>query len=446
MSQSTSPFALPNVKAFIAFRLLFNARFYYPIFTILFLDMGLTLEQFASLNAVWAATIVLMEVPSGAFADIFGRRNLLVAASICMIVEMCLLCFVPLGNNNLIFYAMLLNRIISGGAEALASGADEALAYDTIKAKGMEEQWPAVLQKLMTFQSGAFFFAMLTGAFLYDADFVNRILSFFGSDITFAAETTLRFPLYLCLASALATFFVTLKIKEVTHAEADKAEKPHIGQAFALTFETGKWIVRSGFVATLIVTALFYDSIIRMFLTLGSEYYRTIRIPEAALGVMGAGMSLIGLTIPTVAKKLVEKQSPLKNFSLLGVLIFFGLLGLQQVWPWWGIVPAMLLGASMYFLGFFLSHYLNKEVESSRRATVLSFRGLACNLAYGIVGLLYMALASHLRSQAPEGAEIETNAIFVQSLNWLPGYFLLTVLLLALFAWLKKRKTLADQG
>ena len=81
----TSPFQIPNVRLFIIFRVLFNARFYYPVFSILFLDFGLTLSQFAILNAVWAATIVLCEVPSGALADSFGRRNLLVFAGSLMV-------------------------------------------------------------------------------------------------------------------------------------------------------------------------------------------------------------------------------------------------------------------------------------------------------------------------------------------------------------------------
>ncbi|RLC00982.1 MAG: MFS transporter, partial [Deltaproteobacteria bacterium] len=49
----SSPYAIPNVRTFIAFKCFFNARFYYPIFTILFLDFGLTVSQFALLNAVW---------------------------------------------------------------------------------------------------------------------------------------------------------------------------------------------------------------------------------------------------------------------------------------------------------------------------------------------------------------------------------------------------------
>lgn len=70
-------FDIPDVRWFIAFRVFFNSRFYYPVFTILFLDFGLTVAQFSILNAVWAATIVLAEVPSGAVADILGRKRLL---------------------------------------------------------------------------------------------------------------------------------------------------------------------------------------------------------------------------------------------------------------------------------------------------------------------------------------------------------------------------------
>lgn len=49
-----------NLKRFIAFRLLFNVRHYYPVFAVIQLDYGLTTAQFAVLNAGWAALIVLL--------------------------------------------------------------------------------------------------------------------------------------------------------------------------------------------------------------------------------------------------------------------------------------------------------------------------------------------------------------------------------------------------
>ena len=46
-----------NASLFVWFRLLFNCRFYYPVYTILFLDFGLNLTQFAALNVAWALTV-----------------------------------------------------------------------------------------------------------------------------------------------------------------------------------------------------------------------------------------------------------------------------------------------------------------------------------------------------------------------------------------------------
>jgi hypothetical protein len=153
MKSASSPFAIRNVRLFIAFRVLFNARFYYPVFTILFLDYGLTIEQFALLNTVWALVIVLAEVPSGALADILGRKYLLVGTAVIMTAEMCLLAFVPLGNPTLIFAVFLVNRVLSGLAEAMASGADEAIAYDSLLAEGRAEDWPRVLSLQMVLRS-----------------------------------------------------------------------------------------------------------------------------------------------------------------------------------------------------------------------------------------------------------------------------------------------------
>jgi len=96
-------FSIPNIRLFIAFKVFFNSRFYYPVFTILFLDFGLTVAQFSILNAVWAATIVLAEVPSGALADIIGRKQLLVFATSIMMIEIGIISFVPKTDPDIIF-------------------------------------------------------------------------------------------------------------------------------------------------------------------------------------------------------------------------------------------------------------------------------------------------------------------------------------------------------
>ena len=62
---------------------------------VLFLDLGLSAADYSLLNFVWALVIVFAEVPSGAFADRFGRRPLVIAAALCMVLEMLVLLAAP---------------------------------------------------------------------------------------------------------------------------------------------------------------------------------------------------------------------------------------------------------------------------------------------------------------------------------------------------------------
>jgi MFS family permease len=239
-----SPFSVNNVRMFIAFRVFFNCRFYYPIFTVLFLDFGLTVAQFSILNAVWAATIVLAEVPSGALADIVGRRRLLVFAAVSMLVEMAILCLAPKGNIPLLFSFFLINRVLSGLAEAAASGADEAIAYDALQAEGMADQWGRVLDVQMRLRSVMFILTMTIGAAVYDPDLMTRMMAAFGSDLVFVQSQTLRFPLYLTFILALFTLAAVLRLDEICpNPEADgTCEQPFGGSAmdaFKLTLSTG---------------------------------------------------------------------------------------------------------------------------------------------------------------------------------------------------------------
>jgi MFS family permease len=432
---AASPFAIRNVRLFIAFRVFFNARFYYPVFTILFLDYGLTLDQFALLNAAWAASIVLLEVPSGALADILGRRNLLVSAAGLMVVEMMLLSFAPRGHGSLLFGIFLFNRVLSGAAEAAASGADEALAYDALVREGMAEAWGRVLERQMILRSAGAICAMTVGAAVYDPELVNRVAGWLGMEIALTQGLTLRFPPLLTLLGALAVLVITLRMEEVT-AGGEREKAPSARKAFRLTLRAGGWILKTPMALVIIVAGLMYDHIIRMLITLGSQYYRLIQLPEATFGLIGSGVAVMGLFIPRLARKLAENRTPLFNLNLLAGLTFAGLVGLTFFVPYFGLVPMLILFCVMLMVNFFVSHYLNRITDSSQRATVLSFKGLSFNLAYGLIGILYSLLLTYLRSGSAPGADPTSveSTIFIRSVTWFPWYFLLMLFAFYLFA------------
>ncbi len=443
ISPSRKLMSIPNVRMFIAFRIFFNARFYYPVFTILFLDFGLTLEQFAVLNAVWAATIVLLEVPSGALADSLGRRNLLVLTGLLMIVEMAVLSFVPLGNMTIIFYAFLANRILSGTAEAAASGADEALAYDALVEAGLERDWPRVLEMQMRYQSMGYIVAMAIGAAVYDPALVQQAADLIGLKVVFTQQMTIRFPLYLCLLMACFTFLTAYRMSESGRRQDDCSPLEICGRSFKsamrLTIQAGRWILQTPFALVLIMAGLMIDNVVRMITTLSSQYYRLIHLPEATYGLIGSAMALMGLFIPRIGVWFLGHVTPAMNFLILAGLTVMALFAMTRFVPYAGLIPVVVLFGIMMLLNLFLSHYLNRITDSRQRATVLSFKGLSFNMAYGIAGLLYSSAVALERYRLQGSLSVISSnsvdkTVFITSIGWFPWYFIILIFCFICFA------------
>ncbi len=324
-----------NLRLFTWFRILFNARYYYPVFTILYLDYGLTLEQFAILNVVWALTIVIAEVPSGALADILGRKPLLVLAAALMFIEMGLLVWVPLGSA-LLFPIFLLNRVCSGLAEAAASGADEALAYDSLKALAREGEWSSLLERTAKALSLAFFFTMITGALVYDPTVIHSLQATLGIETLLPESLIVRLPVILTWIHATALLVVVLSFKEPLVSRPQTLRRS-IRQQLALPFhqikEAARWTLGHRFVLFVIIAALAIDSVARQFVVLASEYYRVVEIPTALFGLIGAAISLMGMLTAKLSKHLVHHRSPISNLFFLSVALVIGLSGVSLTLP-----------------------------------------------------------------------------------------------------------------
>jgi len=435
-----------NIRRFVLFRLLYSARFYYPVFTVLFLDYGLTLEQFSILNLVWALSIVIAEVPSGALADLIGRKKLIVYAAGLMVVELALIAFVPMGASALLFWMFFGNRVCSGLSEAAASGADEALAFDSLKLLGREDEWSRILERTGHVVSIGFFITMIIGAFAYDPAMVNGMLAAINPTWELSAETIIRLPVILTLITAIIVFFNTLGMKDI---ETTKHQEGGVDtliaangmdavlSSFRQILRAARWTVNHRFVLFVILAALALDSVARQFVVLASEYYRIIGIPVSWFGFIGAGMALFGIVSARVSRMLVERQTPLQNFLLLSGILLVGLFGIALVVPVVGVFFAIGAFAMMGMVQFQASYYLNREADSSMRATILSFKGLALNLGLGIASLFYTVLAASLREVQQSGAiseELLEDEVYADALWAFPFYYLVLCVALVIAA------------
>ena len=391
-----------NWRRFVLFRVLFNSRFYYPVLAVLFLDLGLSATEYTLLNFAWAIAIVFTDLPAGVLADRIGRKPLVVAAAVFMVLEMTLLIAAPLHGGIILLLCCLANRVLSGIAEGMASGADEALVFDSLAERGRSKEWPKVLDQVVRWQGVGMVIAMLVGGAVYDPIFMSHFFALFGWTYQFTQGTTLRFPIYLNLATALLTLWTVLGFREpsvretqVTPANGDAAGVELT--AWHLAVRAGAWIVNTPVALFVISAGVLMDSVARLFLTFASSYFRIIEIPEAVFGLIGAAMGGLGMVVSPVARRMVATNSLARNYALLATTILVGLIGVACRWTFWGVIFILPLAGVMIALGYMVSYYLNAIVDSGHRATVLSFKGVAFNLGYGFISLLFAIVLRAVR-------------------------------------------------
>jgi MFS family permease len=419
----SGPFRHRNVRLYAWFTVLYNARAYYPIFAILFLDLGLSREQFLTLNAVWAAAIFLLEVPSGALADTIGRKKLLVAAGAMMVLEMAFLLFAPQNGGWVLLSMAFCNRLLSGASEASASGADQALAFDTLQEKNEENHWDDVLSSIMALRSAAFFTAMILGSLLYDPSVLQKVIPPLA-DID--RSLTLRLPLALVFLQGIACFFIALKMRDI---EKPDAEKPSLKQAFATTLSAGKWVITTPIALMVVLGGVLADSFARNLATLTSDYFRFIQIPEWLFGFLGAAFAVVGIFIPKLAKKIARTVSPRTHLIIIASWSLGSLILLGQAWPYWGVIPAVMTMAVLSWTDFVTSRELNRLADSSQRATILSVKGLIFNLGYGLAALGFAGSVAGFKN-----AGASEDAAFQNTLLWQPAVLAIALLIFILWS------------
>jgi MFS family permease len=420
-----------NWRRFVLFRVLFNSRFYYPVLAVLFLDLGLTPSEYTLLNFAWALAIVFTDLPAGVLADRIGRKPLVVSSAVFMIMEMALLGIAPRNGGLVLLLCCFGNRILSGMAEGMASGADEALVFDSLAERGRSAEWPRVLEQVMRWQGVGLVIAMLVGGAVYDPIFMGRLSSSLGFKIHFDQALTLRFPIYLNLISAFLTLWTALGLREpgtraMQCVPGDQGAGGAEMTAWHLVKTAGAWIVKTPAALFIIVGGVLIDSVTRLFLTFSSTYFRIIDLPEATFGIIGAALGLLGLVVSPIARRMVACNSMAKNYLLLGLAVLAGLTGAGFRWHYWGLIFVIPLWGAMMALDYIVSYYLNSLVDSSHRATVLSFNGVATNLGYGFISLLF-ALA--LRAVRNGGSTQEAVA---RGFTLLPAWLVFAAILCAI--------------
>lgn len=167
-----------NILALYISEIILGTFFQLPIW-IAYQSRFLSFEQIAFFASLALITEVLMQMPTGAFADLYGRRMSLAIGNLFMALPMFLIAITP-KPEIMWAYAMMW-----GLGTAFCMGTSKPILYDSLKTKGKENLYPKILGKsTIAFQISAAI-SIASGGYLYQISpnlpyFVSGFASLLG--------------------------------------------------------------------------------------------------------------------------------------------------------------------------------------------------------------------------------------------------------------------------
>jgi MFS family permease len=119
---------------FCLYGFLKNQRYFEPFLVLFFLEKGLSFFEIGLLIALREVVVNLVEVPSGAIADLYGRRGAMIGSFSAYIVSFIL--FAVAGSLPMLAVAMAL----FGVGEAFRTGTHKAIIFSWLRSQGREEE------------------------------------------------------------------------------------------------------------------------------------------------------------------------------------------------------------------------------------------------------------------------------------------------------------------
>ncbi len=332
-----------------------------PVIVPFFMSKGLSLAQIFYLQAIFASVIVVLEAPSGYFADIFGRRNALLIGSVIHGLGYFYLNFVD------DFGGLVLFEIAMGVSMSLLSGADLALLYDTQKALEKEQE-----QESEHSSSIAHLGFMRSGAEALGA-LVGGLLAMWSFDLMIVVQSAIA---WMCFALALVV------VEPPYRSDEGNSPRIQIGEILRHLFN-GDPILRQVVIAIpLYSLATFHVA------WLVQPYWEQQGLSLAWFGVLWCAQSLSVALANKFGFAIERRYGAAASLVLIGSMPIIGHFGMAALQGWAGIAIGMLLFASRGLTQVILVNALNRRVPSEFRATANSFTSFLFRLSFITTGPL----------------------------------------------------------
>lgn len=185
--QPKTSFYQHNLKFFKYLEMANSLMFLIPVWVIFELRY-LSLAQVAIIEAAISFTQLILELPTGALADLLGRKKTITFGYLMHFVGFL---FFSVAND---FNSFMFSSLFFGLGEALISGAKEALVFDTLKQAHQEKTF----SKLMTYLQKRFYWGMALSTLIGGISY----------------QINIYLPIILHAFSVLACVYFAAKLRE----------------------------------------------------------------------------------------------------------------------------------------------------------------------------------------------------------------------------------------
>jgi MFS family permease len=305
----------------------------------------------------------LLEIPTGAVADYFGRKQSISLGSLCIAAGALIYGSVPQ------FGMFLFAEFLWALGNALLSGADRALLYDTLRQHSQAHTSTAFFGKAHSFE----LFGMMTGALLG-----GSLAQYFG----------LNAPMLLSAASFMLSGLFGWLLPEPPRDQSVSESKQYLD-----VVKTGiHFIIKSKPLRLMTLNAIIVASAAYFVIWLYQPLLQRLGVPIAYFGVIHAIFVGAEILIASNFSRLERWARSPKN--LLAIMAVIPALAFFAAGAKPSLITAGLLIVFAGGLGLtrieYISALMNKMIPSAERATVLSslsmFRRFALVLLNPLVG------------------------------------------------------------
>lgn len=344
-----------NIWKFYVIKAL-GVYFIAPIRILYLISFGLSYSQIGMMELAAAIAIIVLEIPSGIYADMFGRKK---SRLIAYLLSFLAFCFLSFGSTPLVF---IFGWVLSGAADAFQSGAQDALIFDTLKQLDREKEYIKIKSHFLLINTISVVAGSLSGVYLYLID--------------------KRLPWYLVTATIFISALIFLTIKEPKFTSRFITFKEHFGNfRKSLSYSLSKIEVKRLLLLGVILALPMY-----VFTTLLSQPYLISRgFSVQSLGIIFSVITGAGGLIASLTHKIEPLLRRKASFALIVFSFTFLLIGMGVIHN--SIVLILLIAFYIIdnFKNVIIDNYLNESISSESRATVLSVQSFINNVAISML-------------------------------------------------------------